>query len=291
MSPQKDFDLALSTKWFTKNPPSFPLPSMKALGPCTSTYTWTYEQDFSDTTKTLTCAVLFTDTKAITKVRVTWKRSDPLGTVTAEQKHYPPPLSPSEDDLDKAHKQYGENIASWAEDTVGTTIGDGECWTLIQRALADLAAAYTKYGKEPPLLSQGRTHGHPILTLIAPSVGSNAGLLQLADIRRGDIMELKSAHFHTITEEAPERVSGQWGKWQKGAGEKNVRLSHHTAVVVGVEGDRVRVVEQNGCVVGGVGVEVYDFGDEGMRRGEVVVFRVVGEKMGGGGLSAEWEDE
>lgn len=138
------------------------------------------------------------------------------------------------------------------------------------------------------MVSQGRSHGYPILTLTAPTSGSNSGLLQLADVRRGDIIELKSAHFHIITEEAPKKVPGQWGKWQKGAGEKNIRLSHHTAVVVGVEGDMVRVVEQNGCVSGGVGVEKYDLGQ--MIRGEVVVFRVVGEGWGGA-LTAEWDGD
>ncbi|KAL8858119.1 MAG: hypothetical protein Q9178_005296 [Gyalolechia marmorata] len=291
MSQPKDFDLALSTKWFTKEPPAFPLPSMKVLGQCTSTYSWMWEQDFTDTTKTLICAVLWTDTKAMTKVRVTWKRSDPMGTVKGEQKHYPAPPPPSEETLDKAHQLYGGNIAVWAEEAVGTTVGDGECWTLIQRALIDLANTYSRFGKEPPLLSQGRTHGHPILTLTASSVGSNSGLLQLADVRRGDIIELKGAHFQITTEEAPKKVPGQWGKWQKGAGQKNVRLSHHTAIVVGVDGDKLRVVEQNGCVQGGVGEASYDFGDGGMLRGEMVVFRVVGESMGGAGFVAEWEDE
>ncbi|KAL8714731.1 MAG: hypothetical protein Q9225_006503 [Loekoesia sp. 1 TL-2023] len=242
MAQQKDFDLTLNTKWFTKQPPAFPLPSMKALGPCASTYNWFWEQDFADTTKTLICAVRWTDTKAITK----------------------------------------------AESTVGTTVGDGECWTLIQRALLDLADTYRQYGKEPPLISQGRSHGYPILTLTAPTAGNNSGLLQLADVRRGDIIELKSAHFHIITEEVPKKVPGQWGKWQKGAGEKNIRLSHHTAVIVGVEGDVVKVVEQNGCVAGGVGVERYNLGE--MMRGEVEVFRVVGEKWVGA-LVADWDDD
>ncbi|KAL8743972.1 MAG: hypothetical protein Q9184_008049 [Pyrenodesmia sp. 2 TL-2023] len=267
MAHLKDFDLALHTKWFTKEPPAFPLASMKALGPCTSTYNWFWEQDFTDTTRTLICAVRWTDTKAITKVRVSWKRSDPLGTVSAQQKHFPAPAALSEEELDAAHKLYGANIATWAESTVGSTVGDGECWTLIQRALIDLAETYRQYGKEPPMVSQGRSHGYPILTLTAPTSGSNSGLLQLADVRRGDIVELKSAHFHIITEEAPKRVPGQWGKWQKGAGEKNIRLSHHTAVVLGVDGDTVRVVEQNGCVSGGVGLEKYDLGQ--MIRGEV----------------------
>lgn len=264
----------------------------KSINSCRSYSTiMPWEQNFTDTAKTLVCAVLWTDTKAMTKVRVTWKRSDPMGTVKAEQKHYPAPPPPSEETLDKAHKLYGGNIAVWAEEAVGTTVGDGECWTLIQRALIDLANTYSQFGKEPPLLSQGRTHGHPILTLTASSVGSNSGLLQLADVRRGDIIELKGAHFQIITEEAPKKVPGQWGKWQKGAGEKNVRLSQHTAIVVGVEGDKLRVVEQNGSVQGGVGEESYDFGDGGMLTGEMVVFRVVGESMGGGGFVAEWEDE
>ena len=99
-------------------------------------------------------------------------------------------------------------------------------------------------------------------------------------------MEMKSAHFHIITEAPPKKVEGQWGKWQKGAGEKNIRLSHHTAVVVGVERDTVRVVEQNGSVPGAVGVEKYDLGE--MKRGEVGFFRVVGEKWVGA-LVADWE--
>ncbi|KAI4181735.1 MAG: hypothetical protein L6R41_006437 [Letrouitia leprolyta] len=287
MSRQKDFDLALNTKWFIKQPPAFPLPAMKALGPCSSTYNWFWEQDFADPTKTLICAVRWTDTKAVTKVRVKWRQSDPLGSVTAEQKHYPAPAPLSEEDLDAAHKLYGANIATWAESTIGTTVGDGECWTLIQQALLDLADSYRQYRKEAPLISQGRSHGYPILSLTAPAAGSNTGLLQVADVRRGDITELKSAHFHIITEEAPEKVPGHWGKWQKGPGEKNIRLSHHSAVIVGVDGDVVKVVEQNGCVAGGVGVEKYDLGE--MKRGEVEVFRVVGEKWVGA-LVADWDD-
>ena len=86
-------------------------------------------------------------------------------------------------------------------------------------------------------------------------------------------------------------MPGAWGTWKKGAGEKNVRLNHHTAIVVGVKGDVVKVVEQNGCVPGGVGKTRYDLGGGGMKEGKVVVFRVIGETMGGGGrLTAKWED-
>ncbi|KAL8946805.1 MAG: hypothetical protein Q9222_006843, partial [Ikaeria aurantiellina] len=222
MSQQKDFDLALHTKWYTKTPPAFPVPSMKALGPCTSTYSWTWEQDFADTTKTLTCAVRITDTKSVTKVRITYKASNPSATVTAEQKHYPPPPPLSDADLLQASTLYGSNIASWAEATIGTTVGDGECWTLVQTALLDLASTYSKHGLEPPLLSQGRSHGYPILTLLAPDEGTpadaNAGLLALADVRRGDVIELSNAHFQSITEPAPlprKEKGKEYGKWVK----------------------------------------------------------------------------
>ncbi|KAL8715614.1 MAG: hypothetical protein Q9220_000951 [cf. Caloplaca sp. 1 TL-2023] len=289
---QNDFDLALHTKWYTKTPPAFPLPSMVALGPCTSTYSWTFEQDFTGTTKTLICAVRFTSSKNITKVRIVFKASDPSATVVAaEQKHYPPPPAPSEDDLIRASSLYGENLALWVEAAVGTTVGDGECWTLVHTALVDLALTYSANGIEPPLLSQGREHGYLILTLLAASgddEGSNAGLLSLADVRRGDVIELSNAHFVSVTEAAPKQVKGEFGKWVKGDGVKNVRLSHHTAIVVGVEGDAVEVVEQNGGVPGGVGRGRYGF-LEGWRKGRVQVFRVVGEGYGGE-MRAEWED-
>ena len=42
----KDFDLDLGSLWFTKNLPNFPVPSMKAKGPTTSTYAWSFESDF-----------------------------------------------------------------------------------------------------------------------------------------------------------------------------------------------------------------------------------------------------
>jgi len=73
------------------------------------------------------------------------------------------------------------------------------------------------HGKEPPLISQGRSHGSRILALTAGAPGSNEGLLQLADVRRGDVLEMKAAHFRTVEEAPVERV--EWGKWQKGGGQ------------------------------------------------------------------------
>lgn len=287
----QDFDLNLHTLWFTKNPPPFPVPSMLAQGPCTSTYTWSWEQDFRSTRKILICAVRFTSTLATTKVRVAWNDADPLGTVETKQIHIPPPAPLSAQQLHDAHEAYGQNIAGWAEAVVGTTVGDGECWTLVHRALLDLAETYQRYGKESPMISHGRTHGVLLLTLEAsPIPDSNAGLLQLADIRRGDILEMKSAHFHIVTApptEPQQQPQPAWGKWTRGSGEKNIRLAHHTAIVVSTHEDTVSVVEQNGSVSRGVGLETYDL--QCLQSGEMSFFRVVGEKWVGP-LEATWEE-
>ena len=286
----QDFELNLNSLWYSKIPPAFPVPSMKAKGPCTSTYTWSWEQDFTGTKKILICAVRWTDTLATTKVRVSWKDSDPRGTVETQQIHIPPPAPLSEKDLLDAHKAYGQNLVTWAEAVVGTTVGDGECWTLIHRALLDLADTYRQYGKEAPRISQGRNHGHCILTLSAPTPGSNTGLLQLADVRRGDIVEMESAHFQIISEAgpaaAPEATQDEWGPWQKkGRQEKNIRMAHHTAIVVSVDGDLVTVVEQNGSVPMSVGIETYNLAQ--MVRGKMELFRVIGERRCGD-LEATW---
>ena len=162
-------------------------------------------------------------------------------------------------------------------------------------ALQDLAAAYTSAGLDPPLVSQGRSHGHKILSFSSPTSGSNFGLLQLADVRRGDILELASAHFHS-EEESPD--SGDMPKFKpgemvsevkRGPRTKDIRLGHHSAVIVGVEGNVVTVVEQNGSLESGVAQERYDLCGKGMVKGKVEVWRVVGHCQGVE-LNAEWED-
>lgn len=287
-----DFDLSLSTLWFTKNPPALPA-AIRAAGTTTHTYSWTTEQSYLGISKTLVVAIRFTDTLATTKLLLTWESSNPKTTVKAQQKHFPPPAALSEEDLLKASKTYGENIAKWAEDGVGSRVGDGECWTLIYSALSDIADTYRRVGQVPPLVSQGRTHGVMILSVSGASPGSNTGMLSLADVRRGDILELKSAHFK-ILEAAGDvqkpvfKPGSMVSEAIKGGGERNIRMARHTAIVVGVEGDAVKVVEQNGSTIGGVGLEKYDLNT--MQGGEMEIWRVVGEKYLGA-LEAIWEDE
>lgn len=84
---------------------------------------------------------------------------------------------------------------------------------------------------------------------------------------------MKSAHFKTLESAAPTRQ--EWGKWTKRGGEKNVRLANHTAVVKGVRGDVLQVVEQNGEVPHGVSEGKYDLAE--MQEGTLQIFRVIGE--------------
>jgi hypothetical protein len=83
------------------------------------------------------------------KSEFTWNDREPLHTVKAQQKHILPPAPLSEDELDRAHKNYGQNIVTWCETSFGT-VGDGEYWTLVETVLRELVQAYMMYGKEPP---------------------------------------------------------------------------------------------------------------------------------------------
>jgi len=115
----KDFDLCHGSLWYTKLPPDFPVPSMSAQDPCSSTYSYSWDYEFGGMKKELVASCRWTDDMSITKVRVTWKDKDPIHTVKAEQKHIPPPAPLSEEELDLAHKSYGQNIATWCETSTG----------------------------------------------------------------------------------------------------------------------------------------------------------------------------
>jgi len=178
-------------------------------------------------------------------VQVTWNDIDPVHTVKAEQNHIPPPASPSEEELDRVHKNCGQNIVTWCETSFGT-VGAGKCWALVETVPNELAQAYLMYWEEPLLISKGRPHGCRILTVTAGTLGTNAALLQLADVWTGDILEMRAAHFRTVEEAPVDRE--KWEEWQKGARENKVRLADHTAVITGFEGDLIEVMEQNGAV-------------------------------------------
>ncbi|MCJ1296586.1 hypothetical protein MMC34_008152 [Xylographa carneopallida] len=235
----RDFDLDLPSLWFTNSPPTFPVHSMKARGLTTSAYSIRREFKSSGTLQNvLVASVRWLDDLSTTKVHITWNDTDPLHTAHAQQRHFAPPGPLSPKDLDKAHRAYGPNIAACAEISLGQTVSDGECWTLAHTVLLDLAHTYRAHGQESPLISQGRTHGYCILALSAGSPGDNAGLLQLADVRRGDILQIENAHFRSVEKTRSARQEG--GEKQVGRQKRIVRLAQHTAVMVGVEGEVLR---------------------------------------------------
>jgi len=143
----QDLDLNLPCLWFTKLPPTFPIPSMKLKGFTTSAYSLRSKSDSSGAVhKTLVASIRWLEDLSATKFRITWRDTDPKHAVHAQQKHFPPPAPLSPPELDKAHRTYGPNIAAWAESSLGQPVGDGECWTLVQQALLDVAQTYRAHG-------------------------------------------------------------------------------------------------------------------------------------------------
>lgn len=161
--------------------------------------------------------------------------------------------------------RYSEAIASWSEAKIGQQVGDGECWTLANEALKAVGTQCSSRGQEPCMPSQSYTHGHIVYSFIpakSPYPEPRGGILE-AGVARGDIIQLLSAHF-----------KGKDGS-QKWAGAPD-----HTAVITGVDPNGVlKVVEQN---VGGVKkVRTGGYDMEEMVKGEVRIFRAVGESWAG----------
>jgi hypothetical protein len=146
-------------------------------------------------------------------------------------------------------------------------VGDSECWTLADGALEAAGLVAVQEGHEPPMRSVGRVHGQCVLEWSPGSGLPISGLLGMAGVRGGDIVEMTDGHFRT----SRTILGGGVGMRRE---EKNVRLMEHTAVMVSVVGDRIEVVEQNAGVEKMVTEGAYDLGD--MMEGTVRVFRPVG---------------
>ncbi|CAO1638408.1 unnamed protein product [Sympodiomycopsis kandeliae] len=82
---------------------------------------------------------------------------------------------------------YGELVARKVEEWQGTSVGDGECWTLAHEALVTVNREQN-YSQDLKLFeSIGRTHGHLIYRGI-PGQGKWRGG-DVGNLRRGDILE------------------------------------------------------------------------------------------------------
>jgi hypothetical protein len=90
----------------------------------------------------------------------------------------------------------------------------------------------------------------------------------MAGVRAGDIVEMADGHFRTVRT----MLHGSVGMRREG---KDIRLVEHTAVIVGVVGNRIEVVEQNAGVEKMVTEGAYDLGN--MVKGTIRIFRPVGQ--------------
>ncbi|KAL2366877.1 hypothetical protein RJZ56_000209 [Blastomyces dermatitidis] len=300
--------LNLDENWFATTPPTFPYPALRELP--TPILRTNYEWECIDSLCprgsqdwTLIGAVQWDvgDRRTITKVRVRWNSADIRGTVRGEQKlvvvlphgkvEEEEEEKEEDDDDDEggrlsdiqvqvqlqlAAHRYGPHIVSYCREHMGRTVGDGECWTLAAEALKGAGRAAEMAGYEAPMRSVGRRHGACVLEWEAGGGIPVEGILGLAGVMSGDVLEIEDGHFRRV------RVVEVLGGL--GRGEENVRVGRHTAVVVGVRSGRggageevVEVAEQNAKVRRVVAEGEYNLRE--MVEGVVKVYRPVGRSQ------------
>ncbi|KAI8817800.1 uncharacterized protein EV422DRAFT_206117 [Fimicolochytrium jonesii] len=263
--PPSQVDLSLSTGWFTHTPPTLP-PSLHGRSAYHS-YHSSRSRKGTQTTNELILAFQWKPNLATSHFKITWINDD-ISTAKAEQRHKPPPTPPTPFQLTTFATQYGNAVATWCEARIGTTVGNGECWTLAHDALRACNA----------MPSLGYTHGACILSVSTTSESSTlsvSGDMRL--VARGDILQFTEAVFkspkgYTVTMGTPV----------------------HTAVVVrvlppssgGGAGCTVvwEVVEQNTGLEVGVVRSVVRM--EEIRSGVVLVYRAVDPSWGK--VEAKW---
>src|SRR5450755_1869260 len=104
-----NLDLELQTLWFTKTPPAFPTPKMRALGLLTAEYGWEHWDNLKGGKDWEFIGVIQFEDFSITKIKLNWDSTNPCGTVKAEQKFIaaPIPAPLTDDQLELAHEWYG----------------------------------------------------------------------------------------------------------------------------------------------------------------------------------------
>lgn len=115
-----------------------------------------------------------------------------------------------------------DQIVAYARHRLAQRVGDGECYTLANRALGNaVARTAADYGEVTP--NADYVWGSPVT---------------LSDLRPGDVIQLRNYQYErTVDVNNPD-----------GSGSTNTVLQerpHHTAIVQRVEGSVVTVLEQN----------------------------------------------
>ncbi|KAI5955335.1 hypothetical protein KGF54_001896 [Candida jiufengensis] len=244
-------DLELQTQWFA-NTNNLQLP--KSLQGLNFQTNFSYS-NHGFTTKNNRIITLRLKDLSIISYKFEWESNNVSGVKVTIDKFVPSPLLqiPTKSELVTNSEKFGYYIAGWSEHHKGQQVGNGECWDLAKYALQKGCGNHA-------FVSTYYTHGYPIL-----QIGKNYQFLngsqQLDDVRIGDILQFKSCRFFN-----PVNGSSQ-----------TVGMPDHTSIVVGTDGDKIKVLEQN---VNGVRKVVDgEYILKNLVEGELYVYRV---------MPAEW---
>jgi hypothetical protein len=126
----------------------------------------------------------------------------------------------------------GTQVLAFAKKNLGNKVGDGECATLAAEAVkAAKGVPFDKLG--PTGLDANYVWGKKVTTISL----SNQGF-QGAGIQPGDIIQFRDVKISKSV-----RTDFKNGGWQTQS--SNLGYGHHTAIVSGVNGDFVDLLQQN----------------------------------------------
>ncbi|TVY80586.1 SH3 domain-containing protein [Lachnellula suecica] len=166
-----------------------------------------------------------------------------------EQRHEPPPSRLRQDQLERAHEQFGRRISEGASSKQNTVVGDGTPQGLVRELLKPFADALLPVGT--------RAYGAIVYGNLA-----NASTSQNDEIRPGDIITLRNTKFQGKHGPMHQKYNMEVGK------------PDHVGVVAEWDGTKkkVRAWEQ-GRESKKVKLESYKLDD--LRSGEVKIWRVM----------------
>ncbi len=122
-----------------------------------------------------------------------------------------------------------DDVVAWARARIGQTVGDGQCWTLAERALAASGGRTSTQIMGAVTTSQNYVWGSPVADL------ANG-------LRPGDILQFRNYRW---TDSSTVRTTHPDGSWSQTGGGVQTR-NHHTAIVETVVSPGVvDVLEQN----------------------------------------------
>ncbi|KAL5364000.1 hypothetical protein BJX96DRAFT_156566 [Aspergillus floccosus] len=241
-----EIDLAESSLWWTQ--PNMPPPAFQnrkdilvEVEESSST------KRGGKTTVTKDVYILFMDYSQ-TVITVSFDARNPAD-ASLEQRHEAPPHPPRQDQLENAHTQIGNRIATAVNAVQNTTVEDGTPHGLVQHLVNPLSDALRPVGT--------RAYGALVYSNLA-----NASVQQNDEIRAGDIVSFRNARFQGHKGTMHQKYNAEVGK------------PDHVGIVVDWDGTKkkIRAWEQ-GRESKKVKVESFKLND--LRSGECKVWRVM----------------